>query len=77
MKISRAGFTKPMQLPNGRMERVVTSDSGAYDIEMDARGFVRVRVTKGPGSDKVLFVGPSLIEAALADAAELDRSAKR
>jgi len=45
-----------------------------FDIELDARGFCRVRILKGVAEGQLAFVGPSYIRAAFADAADVERA---
>jgi hypothetical protein len=78
MKLSKVIFSEAMDLPGARKERVIDmSDQvqrGLYDLELDARGFCRVRVLRA-GAGQLAFIGPAFIKAAFA--AETDAVAPK
>lgn len=65
MKVIFAKFSEPVLLPGGFNEKVIDLKTNRhhkarFDVELDARGFVRIRDTQSPG---VLgFVGPTKID---------------
>lgn len=81
MKLQMVVFSEPISLPGTRSEKVISmanpQQRAHFDLELDARGFCRVRVLKDNGAGVVAFVGPTFIKAAFAEAAELDKTAKR
>lgn len=82
MKVYFVQFTDPVLLPGGFNEKVIdlrTSrhHKAAFDVELDARGFIRVRLLKGDFEGYVAIIGPSQVRVAFSEPAAAAAVPKR